>query len=279
MRAGRRAIVALLTVGMLFAGMACGGDGNGDEEAIEEVIRAAEAAWGAQDFDAFKAVHTEDGLNAQLEGNAEDPSQLETEEGQKELFASATEDTIVIDSIGEVEVDGDSATADAEAYAVAREDPPPSSMMLGLTVSLVKVEDDWKIDGLDFGPASRPEGATIVHVDANEFAFGLVAEDVPSDGNVVFEIANVGEQPHHVTIEKVPADFDVEAALMSEEEPEGTVHIGGVPPWEPGETFDVVFSEPLEAGRYVMLCFLPDVNDPEQLPHALKGMYKDFTIE
>ena len=48
--------------------------------------------------------------------------------------------------------------------------------------------------------------------------------------------------------------------------------------YEPGETANVVFAESLEPGRYGVFCFFPDVNDPEHTPHALKGMFAEFSI-
>lgn len=93
-----------------------------------------------------------------------------------------------------------------------------------------------------------------------------------------FEVENVGDQPHHVVIEKIPEDLDIEATVQSDDEPEGLVHIGSTPPWEPGDTGTVVFTETLEPGRYVMLCFMPDTTDPEGAAHVEKGMWKEFRV-
>lgn len=253
---------------------ACGSDGDNDDEAIEDVIRAAVQAWNDQDFDAFKTLHTEAGLKAQLE-DAEDP---DTEAGLREAFGLFTEDKEVIDKIGDINVDGDKATAYVEAYQEAREDPAFAAIVLGVNASFVKDGEDWKIDGLEFVSPEKPDGATSVHIDANEFAFGFNPEDITS-GKVSFEIANVGKQPHHFVLEQIPDDLDIETALQSEEDPEGAVHIGATPPWDPGKTYNIVFTADLEPGRYVMLCFMPDTDDPEGTPHAFKGMYKDFRIE
>jgi hypothetical protein len=34
--------------------------------------------------------------------------------------------------------------------------------------------------------------------------------------------------------------------------------------------------EPLAAGRYSLMCFIPDADD---VPHARKGMAAEFTVE
>ena len=41
-----------------------------------------------------------------------------------------------------------------------------------------------------------------------------------------------------------------------------------------------MFTEPLARGRYLMACFVPDETEGDEgTPHALKGMYKEFTIK
>jgi len=266
---GAAVIVAALAV----AG--CGGDGEDDTEAIEKAIRAMEQAWNDKDYDAFAAVHTEDGLQSQLADTGED---VETEEDRQAAFDLLTEeDRAVVSDIRDVVVDDDTATARIEAYNESREEPAPSSLVLGITVALRNESGEWKIDGIEFGEPDTPDGARTVRVEANEFAFAP-EEDEFDTGNLVFVIENAGQQPHHVVIERVPDDLDVEAALQSEDEPDGLVHIGATPPWEPGESATIVFSNDLEPGRYVMLCFMPDTDDPEGPPHALKGMYRDFHV-
>lgn len=284
-----RLLIVVSLAGLLVFGGACGGDdedgdatpvataaaSNDDAKAIEKVVRDNASAWDAKDFAAFSALHTEKGLKEEL-ADAEDPNTPEGLKAGFDLFVA--DDRLVIDSIDAIEVDGNDATAVVEAYTEPREAPSSVSILLGVDVAFVKDGEAWKIDGLAFTSPAAPDGVTTVHIDANEFAFAFIAEDVTS-GNVAFEIANVGKQPHHVTIEKVPADFDIEAALQSEEDPEGLTHIGSTPPWEPGVTQYVVFTGPLEAGDYVMLCFMPDTDDPEGTPHALKGMYKEFSVD
>jgi len=47
----------------------------------------------------------------------------------------------------------------------------------------------------------------------------------------------------------------------------------------PGEENKLVFTGELGPGRYLMVCFLPDANDPEMTPHAFKGMASVFRIQ
>ena len=44
---------------------------------------------------------------------------------------------------------------------------------------------------------------------------------------------------------------------------------------EPGDTRNIVFTDSLPDGRYVMLCFLPDTDGA---PHVSKGMWKEFRV-
>ena len=74
----------------------------------------------------------------------------------------------------------------------------------------------------------------------------------------------------------VPEDLDIEAAILSGEEPAGIEDVGIGGPWDPGTDTTAVFTEPLAAGRYAMLCF---VSDAEGVPHAALGMINEFTIE
>lgn len=271
-----RGLVVTAALAAVIGASACGGGGSSgnDKEAIRDVIRGQEQAWNDRDFDAFKALHTAAGLKAQL-SDAEDP---DTEAGLKEAFALFTQDDKeVIDEFGEVKIDGGKATAHVEAYTEARENPAFAAIVIGVNASFVKDGGAWKIDGLEFVSPQKSNEA-LVHVDANEFAFGFNPADI-TGREVAFEVANVGKQPHQFILEKIPDALDIPAALQSEEDPAGAVHIGSTPPWDPGKTYNIVLTEDLEPGRYVMLCFMPDTSDPQETSHASKGMYKDFRVE
>jgi hypothetical protein len=111
----------------------------------------------------------------------------------------------------------------------------------------------------------------------NEFAFALIATDVTTE-TIAFEAENVGEQDHEIALAKIPADADVQELLHTEDDVPGFEFIGGAGPAEPGDTINLVLTEGLEPGRYLMVCFLPDTDDPEETPHAFKGMTAEFTL-
>jgi len=137
------------------------------------------------------------------------------------------------------------------------------------------------VDGLEHLTTEAPAGARVVDMTADEFTFAFDA-DAAAGGDVAFAIENVGEEPHEVVIERVPADLDIagaiQAYLETGEDPEGTEAVAYVQPIAPGEEMTLVFTGPLPAGRYAVLCFVADTEDPEGTPHAAKGIFGEFTV-
>ena len=128
-----------------------------------------------------------------------------------------------------------------------------------------------------------PAGTTLVHVDANEFAFGVDTSAIT--GIVAFEFSNVGKQHHELGLARIQADANIDdllklaAASPDGAPPEGVEFIAGTDA-DPGDTTNIVLAEPLAPGRYIMVCLVPDETEGETgTPHALKGMVKEFTIK
>lgn len=242
-----------------------------DEEdevaAAEQTIRDVASAWNAADVEAFAALFTDAGLTSAFGDGGE-----------------ATREEIVAGLEGEI---GDGAI---EIREIAPELTDPGADVTVLWLSghvleshrfslLLQDDDTWKIDAQEELPVEVPAGATVVNVDLSEFTFDFDASQVTSDKVVVFEGHNVGTQPHHMVLAKIQEDAVLDELLASDEDPPGVEEIGGGPPFDPGESGTIMLGAPLEAGRYVMVCFLPDTADPEQTPHAFKGMVTDFTVE
>ena len=143
---------------------------------------------------------------------------------------------------------------------------------------------DWKQNKRRVQLArARPAGTTLGPIDANEFAFGVDTSAI--NGNVAFEFSNVGKQHHEMGLAKIQADANIDdllqraAASPDGSPPEGAEFIAGTSA-DPGDTTNIVFAQPLEPGRYIMVCFVPDETEAEDgTPHALKGMVKEFTIK
>ena len=252
-------------------GTACGGgNGSSDKDDVEQTLRDSVAAWNGQDYDAWSAIHTENGIKAEL-SDIEDQSP----EGLRAGFENfSSEDELVLHKIGEITVDGDTATAEAGVSSQERGSAAPASIIIGLNSKLVKEDGDWKLDAAEFTSPELPDGVATVDLEATEFSFTFDASQI-TDGNIAFVMNNAGGQQHHIVVEKIPEDLDIEQAVQSEDDPEGLVHIGSTPPKEPGDTRNIVFTDDLPDGRYAMLCFMPDTDGA---PHVSKGMWKEFRV-
>jgi hypothetical protein len=136
----------------------------------------------------------------------------------------------------------------------------------------------WKIDSETDIAERIPSGVRVVDVKMQEFAF-VVDTAALASGNVALALDNIGKQPHEAIVVKIERPGTIPQILEEsgpdEGPPEGIIDVGfGFA--EPGEQSTVVFAQPLTAGRYGILCFVPDA--ATQTPHALLGMFKEFTV-
>jgi hypothetical protein len=249
------AAAALMSVALV----ACN-DSGGDDEASADVQAAIEAtvdAWNANDVEGVLAHFTDAGVQSSFGATRE-----EAAAALPEVMGA----TIVPGEL-EITVDGDSATAEAEQWAIGATLDPRR-------MTLVNEGDEWLIDAEEKFSAEIPSGTTAVELKALEYQFDFDASAVTS-GDFAFDVENTGGEEHIVDLFSVPVDLDIEQALRSEEEVAGVESIGATPPIEPGGTTTMVFTEPLAAGRYAILCFV-EAEDGE--PHALKGMVADFQV-
>jgi hypothetical protein len=253
--------VALIAALAVF-GAACGDDGGGggDEEsaAVEAAFQAAIDAWNGKDVDALLASFTDAGLMSVFDTTREEAVQF--------LPGFIGEDQITLGELT-TDVSGDSATVEAPEFASGNILDPSRT-------TLILQEGVWLIDGEEDLLAEIPGGTTAVDVSLREYEFDFDAGAI-TDGNVAFRLTNDGAEDHEMFVSKIPEGLDIEQALQSEEEPEGTEDIGGMGV-AAGESANMVFTDPLAAGRYVMLCF---IEAEDGTPHALKGMWADFTIQ
>ena len=132
------------------------------------------------------------------------------------------------------------------------------------------------------GEASAPNELRIVESD---YAFAVEGE--PTAGTLSITVANQGAEFHELGMSKLQDGKtvdDVRAALESasedeDEDPLAAVfegdaidEIGGLQ--QPGTGYTITGSG-IEAGEYVVLCFLPS---PQGEPHFSLGMIEQFTI-
>ena len=151
-------------------------------------------------------------------------------------------------------------------------------------VSMVKESDGWKADGFKNEPVQIPGGTRAIGIEASEFAFKLDGD--VTDGDIAFAVRNVGQQEHELVLARIADGIPLENIVMeiaqagnqAANAPDSVHEIVAFGSYKPGESGNIVFAKALDPGRYGLFCFFPDVNDPEQTPHALKGMYAEFSV-
>jgi hypothetical protein len=247
-----------------FALAACdddNGDGGGDADVaeIESAVRAVLDAWNDKDVDAWVGLLTDDFIQEEFDGATREEALASAAE-----FIGEPQQEFI--ALSDIEVSGDTATAVLDSSM--------GNVLLRERGTLVREDDVWRVDAVESLPVDIPEGTTAVDVSAFEYQFDFDGAAI-TDGNIAFEVENIGAEEHFLFLARVPEDLDIEQALQSEEEPEGVEDIGGTDIIGPGETQQLVFTEALAEGRYVMLCFV-EASDGED--HASKGMWAEFHV-
>ena len=253
-----RLVVMLLALALIapMVLVACGGDGD-DEGEVEDAVRIVIDNLNQKNVEGLLARFTDKGLQELFDMTRED--------ARREFAESNAGPPASVRNLSNTKVSGDTATIDAElTFGIVIELSRLSMIMEG---------GIWKIDGEDQLSPAIPTGMTIVDVGLTEFAFVYNPAALTS-GNVAFKLENVGEQEHQLLIAKVPEGPPLFDLLTQDDVVE---FVGGIDV-EPGTQRNLVFTEALPPGRYAVVCFLPDVNDPEGTPHAFKGMMSEFTI-
>jgi len=254
-------IFAVLALVALTAFAAACGDDDGKEGEIKDTADAIVKAYNDGDVDAFLSYYTDSGIESGFGATRE--------EAQQFLAEGLGEPPLTLRSISSIEVDGDTATADVDLVFGRLLQPERDTF--------VKEAGVWRIDSAEELSPEIPSDVTAIDLRTPDFAFDFDAGAI-TDGDIAFRVENVGEQPHQVILSKIPEDLDLEAALQSEETPPGVEDIAVLEFVDVGAKTNMVFTESLEPGRYVLLCFFPDTEDPEGTPHVFKGMQAEFNV-
>lgn len=177
--------------------------------------------------------------------------------------------------IGDASVSGDTATLD-----ITFDNDSGTNYR---TVVLTREGDTWMLDGWKARTIETPSGATEVEMTTVEFGFRFSESTVPA-GDVAFQMTNAGEQHHHMGVVLLPEGVTIRQVIEYEGDPAdlGAPEIGYFEAVAPGEKATWLLTD-LEAGRYGYACFISDETEGaapfEGTPHALKGMYGEFTVE
>ena len=157
-----------------------------------------------------------------------------------------------------------------ESTTVTQELPPGSYLVADLASNQTA---EFEVTGEGGGGEVAAEGGTIT---ATEYAFeseGLTA----GRNTVLFD--NAGQEPHFIAAVGLKEGATIEQARRFFETEKGQ------PPLDESRGFSTAVIEggakqslevELDAGRYVLLCFVPDrAGGP---PHAVKGMISEATV-
>lgn len=241
---------------------------SADEKAVEQVMLDAFAKWNANDIDGFVSYLTDDGLISSFGQGA-----TTVAEARANLQGILGTVKLGTPSFMNTNVTGETATMD-NTFSVG-------NVLTRSKFGLVKVGAAWKLNNEEANlPVEAPAGILTFEVDLNEFAFATDTSAIAgATGAFALEAKNVGAQPHMLGLARIPAAANLEE-IFQQENPEGVEFIAGGEDIAPGASSTIVFISPLDAGRYVMVCFLPDTTEgPEGTPHFAKGMVKEFTVE
>ena len=126
------------------------------------------------------------------------------------------------------------------------------------------------------GSAPAPKAPPVVTVHAKEFAYS--APRTIKSGVTTFRLVNDGKELHHLTIirlDKGKTLADLTSAMKTPGPmPAWTTEVGGPNPALPGGSANATLT--LEAGDYVMVCFINSPGNPA--PHAMKGMMRALVV-
>jgi plastocyanin len=123
--------------------------------------------------------------------------------------------------------------------------------------------------------ASKPFKHQVVTVHAQEFAF--IAPERIAAGTTTFRLVNDGKEIHQISILKLTNGktmADYAAAMRANKPAPWASGVGGPNAAGPGETIEATVE--LEAGSYVMVCWVPSPG--ALVPHMAQGMIKPLTV-
>jgi uncharacterized cupredoxin-like copper-binding protein len=123
-------------------------------------------------------------------------------------------------------------------------------------------------------PAAEPTPTTSMTL--SDYKFDL-SQPLKSGQNIV-RVENTADQPHEVVVFKIPSGKtmkDFEAWLpVSDKQPPPAMPMGGMGGLSKGA--HAFFTTNLDAGDYVLVCFLQDAKDGK--PHFVHGMVQPFKV-
>lgn len=178
-----------------------------------------------------------------------------------------------IESVGEIEVGDDAATAGV--VSVVGNQLVRARWHFVLNPAARRGQTAWRVDAEDPLPVEPPTGAATIGVAMEEYEFGLDA-DAARGPDVVLEGRNGGSEDHEMLVLRLADGTTTQDILRAAGPglPEGVTFIGQVT--VPADDRAELVLVDLDPGIYTIVCLLPAANG---VPHLAAGMEVDFEVE
>ena len=225
-----------------------------DEAEVQATLLATYLAWNRRDQEVFRAGFTDSGFSNTL----------------LSLPESTGDPPIALRRVMDAEVSGDTATIHA-MFALG-------TQRNSIRHSMVKEAGAWRIDDEERMSPKIGSGTKAVDVRIEEcnFAFG---SNTLTDGSVAFKVENASSQPHHLILARVPDDLDPFQTFQRGEAPRGIESVAFVDTLTHGYAINMAFTEPLDSGRYLLLCYESDPNESKPRPLVATGIVAEFMVQ
>ena len=144
--------------------------------------------------------------------------------------------------------------------------------------SMAKQGGVWKIDGEE-RLSPKIQGDTMVVDVRLDGCASMFDSETITGRNVALRVENVGEEHHHLILKSVPEGLDLGRLLQGGEPPsQGVDEVAFVGAPGAGELINVAFTEALQPGRYVLLCYPLDPKGDEGVQLLAEGIVAAFTV-
>lgn len=129
----------------------------------------------------------------------------------------------------------------------------------------------WRLDAAEALPVEG--AAATIDVQLVDYAFVVSETSVPAGGLVAFDIVNTGAYPHEFAVVRLPEGVTLTQVLEDPSLEEQVAFLGANFAGPGGNASFAL--ENLEAGIYTVVCF---IDEPEGIPHVVRGMAAEFTV-
>ena len=226
-----------------------------DEAEAEAALLAAFLAWNRKDPQGFAASFTAEGIS----------------ETSLSLPALLGEPPIALRRVMDATISNDTATIHA-MFALG-------TQRNSVRYTMVKQGGVWKIDGEERLSPKIQGNTMVVDVRLDKCASMFVSETI-AERNMALKVENVGDEHHHLILKRVPDELDLRRLLQSDEPPfQGVDEVAFIGAPGAGELINVAFTEALQPGRYVLLCYPIDPKDDGSVQLLAEGIVAAFTVK